>query len=203
MKLKLRLPNLPSFTLIWSQRAFCFQFHHLSLWVNAAIHWQYDLVYRVIPDLISGMVSSVACLVIADQFGKVCKTAKITFSLMCQLLFGVQNHCNDPLQKHAHQMLFTDKALPTIIIIIIICNSYIAPNPAWRAQSTSQFRTRMDIRIKTWNMHTPDDPTSTAKRRQTCTHPGTVSATQIRHRGQIWEEKVLPYSPKTMVYFGY
>ena len=27
----------------------------------------------------------------------------------------------------------------------------------------------MDIRINTWNMHTPDDPTSTAKRRQTCT----------------------------------
>ena len=27
-------------------------------------------------------------------------------------------------------------------------------------------------------MHTPDDPTQTAKCRQTCTHPGTVSATQ-------------------------
>ena len=27
----------------------------------------------------------------------------------------------------------------------------------------------MDIRISTWNMHTPDDPMSTAKRRQTCT----------------------------------
>ena len=27
-------------------------------------------------------------------------------------------------------------------------------------------------------MHTPEDPTSTAKRRQTCTHPGTISATQ-------------------------
>ena len=27
-------------------------------------------------------------------------------------------------------------------------------------------------------MHTPDDPTSTAKRRQTCTHPGTISATR-------------------------
>ena len=27
-------------------------------------------------------------------------------------------------------------------------------------------------------MHTPDDPTSTAKRRQTCTYPGTISATQ-------------------------
>ena len=27
-------------------------------------------------------------------------------------------------------------------------------------------------------MHTPDDPASTAKRRQTCTHPGTISATQ-------------------------
>ena len=36
----------------------------------------------------------------------------------------------------------------------------------------------MDIRINTWNMHTPDDPTPTAKRRQTCTHPGTISATQ-------------------------
>ena len=27
-------------------------------------------------------------------------------------------------------------------------------------------------------MHTPDDPTSAAKRRHTCTHPGTISATQ-------------------------
>ena len=27
-------------------------------------------------------------------------------------------------------------------------------------------------------MHRPDDQTSTAKRRQTCTHPGTISATQ-------------------------
>ena len=27
-------------------------------------------------------------------------------------------------------------------------------------------------------MHTPDDPTSTAKRSQTWTHPGTISATQ-------------------------
>ena len=68
--------------------------------------------------------------------------------------------------------------LGIIIIIIIIRNSYIAPNPIWLAQSTSQFKTRMDIKINTWNMHTPDDPTSTAKRRQTCTHPGTISATQ-------------------------
>ena len=30
----------------------------------------------------------------------------------------------------------------------------------------------------TWNMHSPDDPTSTAKRRQTCTRLGTISATQ-------------------------
>ena len=34
-------------------------------------------------------------------------------------------------------------------IIIIICNSYIAPNPIRLAQSTSQFKTRMDIRINT------------------------------------------------------
>ena len=27
-------------------------------------------------------------------------------------------------------------------------------------------------------MHTPVDPTPTAKRRQTCTHPGTISATR-------------------------
>ena len=27
-------------------------------------------------------------------------------------------------------------------------------------------------------MHTPDDPAPTAKRRQTCTQPGTISATQ-------------------------
>ena len=64
-----------------------------------------------------------------------------------------------------------------MLIIIIrrrIRNSY----PTRLAQSTSQFKTRMDIRINTSNMHTPDDPTSTAKRRQTCTHPGTINATQ-------------------------
>ena len=35
------------------------------------------------------------------------------------------------------------------IKIIIIRNSYIAPNPTRLAQSTSQFKTRMDIRINT------------------------------------------------------
>ena len=59
-----------------------------------------------------------------------------------------------------------------------LCNSYIALNPTWLAQSTSQFKTRMDIRINTWNMHTPDNPPPVAKRRQTCRHPGTISATQ-------------------------
>ena len=44
------------------------------------------------------------------------------------------------------------------------------------AQSTSHFKTGMDIRISTWNMQTPDDPTPTAKCRQTCTHPGTITA---------------------------
>ena len=34
-------------------------------------------------------------------------------------------------------------------LIIIIRNSYIAPNPTRLAQSTSQFKTRMDIRINT------------------------------------------------------
>ena len=63
-------------------------------------------------------------------------------------------------------------------VIIYIRNSYIAPNPTRLAQSTSQFKTRMDIKINTRNMHTPDDPTSTAERRQTCTHPGTICATQ-------------------------
>ena len=35
------------------------------------------------------------------------------------------------------------------VIIIIIRNSYIAPNPTRLAQSTSQFKIRMDIRINT------------------------------------------------------
>ena len=34
--------------------------------------------------------------------------------------------------------------MSVVIIIIIIRNSYIAPNPTWLAQSTSQFKTRMD-----------------------------------------------------------
>ena len=63
-------------------------------------------------------------------------------------------------------------------LIIIIRNSYIAPNPTRLTQSTLQFKTRMDIRTNTWNMHTPDDLTSTAKWTQTCTHPGRISATQ-------------------------
>ena len=64
------------------------------------------------------------------------------------------------------------------IFFIIIRNSYIAPNPTRLAQSTLQFKARLDIRINTWNMHTPDDPTPTANHRQTRTHPGTISATQ-------------------------
>ena len=64
------------------------------------------------------------------------------------------------------------------IIIIIIRNTYIAPNPTRLTQSASQFQARMNTRINTRNMHTPDDPTPTAKhRRQTCTHPRTISAT--------------------------
>ena len=68
-------------------------------------------------------------------------------------------------------------------LIIIIRNTYIALNPTRLAQSPLQFKTRMDIRINTWNRHTPDDPTPTAKRRQTCTHPGTISAT---HTSNTW-----------------
>ena len=73
---------------------------------------------------------------------------------------------------------FKDEFGCRVLYLIIIHNSYIVPNPTRLAQSTSQFRTRMDIRINTWNMYTLDDPTSTAKPRQTCTHPGTISATQ-------------------------
>ena len=51
-------------------------------------------------------------------------------------------------------------------------------NPTRLAQRTSQFKTRMNITIKTRNMHTPDNPTPTSKRRQTCTHPRTVNATK-------------------------
>ena len=61
--------------------------------------------------------------------------------------------------------------------LIIICNIYIAPNPTTLAENTSQFKSRMVITIKTWNMHIPDNPMLTAKHRQTCTHPGTTSAT--------------------------
>ena len=56
--------------------------------------------------------------------------------------------------------------------LIIICNIYITPNRTRLAKKTSQFTTRMNIRINTWNM--PDNPTPTAKRRQTYTHPGTM-----------------------------
>ena len=58
----------------------------------------------------------------------------------------------------SHIYYFQGVLAAIIIIILIIRNSYIAPNPTWLAQSTSQFKTRMDIRINTWNMHTPDDP---------------------------------------------
>ena len=69
--------------------------------------------------------------------------------------------------------------------IIIIRNTYIAPNPTRLAQSTSQFKTRINARISTWNTHTPGDPTPTAKRRQTCIHARTISATQT------WKEECL------------
>ena len=59
--------------------------------------------------------------------------------------------------------------------LIIICNIYIAPNPTRLAQSISQFKSGSNITIKTWDMHTPDDPAPTAKCRQTCTHPGTIN----------------------------
>ena len=36
-----------------------------------------------------------------------------------------------------------------IIMIIIIRNTYIAPNPTRLAQNASQFKTRMEIRINT------------------------------------------------------
>ena len=41
--------------------------------------------------------------------------------------------------------------------IIIKSNIYIAPNPTRLAQSTSQLKTRMNITVKTWNLHTPDN----------------------------------------------
>ena len=70
---------------------------------------------------------------------------------------------------------------------IIICKTYTAPNPTWLAQSTSQFKTRMNIIIKTWNMHTPDNPPPTAKRRQTCTYPATFNAIKTCSvHGHIW-----------------
>ena len=39
------------------------------------------------------------------------------------------------------------------LIIIIICNSYIAPNPTRLAQSTSQFKTRMDMSMNQYMKH--------------------------------------------------
>ena len=64
---------------------------------------------------------------------------------------------------------------------MIIRNIYIAPNPTRLAQSISQFKTRMNITIKTRNIHTPDNPTPTAKRRQTCTHTGVINAIKTRN----------------------
>ena len=81
-------------------------------------------------------------------------------------------------------------------IIVIIHNTYIEPNPTRLAQSTSQFKTRMNITIKTWNMHTPDNPTPTAKRRQTCTsRKHLIIANQIQRASKtgfywkVWENK--------------
>ena len=65
-----------------------------------------------------------------------------------------------------------------ILIIIIIRNTYITPNPKTLAQSTSQFKTSMNINQDTKHAYTrQSNPTSTAKRRQTlCTNPRTVNA---------------------------
>ena len=63
---------------------------------------------------------------------------------------------------------------------------YIAPHPTRLAQSASQFKTRMNISIKTWNMHTPDNPTPKVKCRQACTHPGTMKAVKTRSAAIHW-----------------
>ena len=58
--------------------------------------------------------------------------------------------------------------ISSFLIIIIIRNTYIAPYRTRLAQSTSQFKTRMIVRINTRNMHTRDDSSASqnAKRKQ-------------------------------------
>ena len=80
------------------QCAFCVLiliFHH---WVNATIHWQYDSAYRIIPNPISGILSSVSCLEsTTGQFAKVCNFS----SSLMQWLICVQNSHHHSLEKLA------------------------------------------------------------------------------------------------------
>ena len=93
-----------------------------------------------------------------------------------------QTHATPTL--HNSSRIIKINNISIIIITVIISNTYIAPNPTTVAQSTSQFKTRLDMRINTWNMHTPDGPTPTGKHRQTCTHPGIIIATQSKWNPQ-------------------
>lgn len=67
------------------------------LWINTAICWQYDWIYRIIPNAISRIISSVDSTVTTDQFATVCD---FSFSLVWQLTL-VENNPNHSSEKHA------------------------------------------------------------------------------------------------------
>lgn len=101
MKLKSRLLPYPVIQFSVST-CFVFSFVIFYLQVNPAIVIcsQQDQAYRVVANLISGIISSVDCSEsITDLFTKVCS---FCFSLVQR-----------PIWKHACKILFTDKALLT------------------------------------------------------------------------------------------
>ena len=109
------------------QCAFCVLiliFHHR---VNATIHWQYDSAYRIIPNPISGIMSSVDC---PENVWPVCQGSNFGFILMQQPI-QAQNSYSSSSYKHVCQILFTDKALPTTR------SRNLKQNKAQRAQTES------------------------------------------------------------------
>ena len=71
---------------------------------------------------------------------RICLRINIGASAKLSLFVTVINH---PSGERALSC-FRERVAVAVVMIIIIRNSYIAPNPTRLAQSTSQFKTRMD-----------------------------------------------------------
>ena len=107
------LPPLFFYSVFNVSMCFVFGFVIFHLWVSAAMHQQEDYAYMVIPNPISGIVSSVNCLEnITDEFAKVWN---FCFSPKRQPVW-VQNRSYYSLEKPVCRILFIDKGPPTEVV---------------------------------------------------------------------------------------